>query len=77
MDLIVAPFGLLCGCIGIVIAIGGTVLCIWMLINCLADEPPQQNDKLVWAIVILLTHALGGLIYLFVRRPERIPRYGR
>jgi hypothetical protein len=61
----------------LVIGVGGTALWIWMLIDCATKEPDQGNDKLVWVLIIALTGAIGALIYLLARRPERIRRYGR
>ncbi|MFA6240768.1 MAG: PLD nuclease N-terminal domain-containing protein [Candidatus Hydrogenedentales bacterium] len=57
--------------------VAGTVLWIWMLIDCAVNEPSTGNDKIVWILVIVLTHGLGALIYLLVRRPARMARYGR
>jgi len=59
------------------IGIGGTVLWIWMLIDCATNEPSEGSDKVVWILVIVFTHALGALIYLLARRPERKRLYGR
>ena len=55
----------------------GTVLWIWMLIDCATKEPSTGNDKSVWSLVIALTHWIGALIYLLVRRPQRIAQTGR
>jgi len=55
----------------------GTVLWIWMLIDCAMNEPSEGSDKIVWILVILFTHGLGALIYLLARRPERKRLYGR
>ena len=60
----------------LVIGLGGTVLWIWMLIDCVTKEPSEGNDKIIWVLIILLTHWIGGLIYLFVRRPKRIATLG-
>ncbi len=57
--------------------VAGTVLWIWMLIDCAVNEPSTGNDKIVWILVIVFTHGLGALIYLLVRRPARMARYGR
>jgi sterol desaturase/sphingolipid hydroxylase (fatty acid hydroxylase superfamily) len=54
-----------------------TALWIWMLIDCAMNEPAEGNDKVVWIVVIALTHVLGALIYLVVRRPQRRAQYGR
>lgn len=59
------------------ITILGTIFWIWMLIDCLTKEPSEGNDKIIWVIVILLTHWIGAAIYYFVRRPERIKRHGQ
>jgi hypothetical protein len=59
------------------LAAAGTVLWIWMLIDCALNEPSEGSDKIVWILVILFTHGIGGLIYLLVRRPERIRLYGK
>ncbi len=54
-----------------VLGIGGTILWIWMLIDCAMNEPSEGNDKIVWILVILFTHWIGALIYLLARRPRR------
>jgi len=66
-------FWLVVFCIGI----GGTILWIWMLIDCAMNEPSTGNEKLVWILVILFMHGLGALIYLLARRPARMAQYGR
>lgn len=58
------------------IGILGTVFWIWMLIDCATKESSQGNDKVVWILVIALTHVLGAAIYFFVRRPARIRETG-
>ena len=59
------------------IGIGGTVLWVWMLVDCATKEPSEGNDKIVWILVIVFTHFIGALIYLLARRPKRIQLYGR
>lgn len=49
----------------------GFVFWIWMLVDCLKYESSVGNEKLVWALVIVLTNWIGALIYFFVRRAER------
>ena len=63
----------------LILAMGvvGTIFWIWMLIDCATKEPSTGNDKIVWVIVIALTHWIGALIYLLVRRPQRIAETGR
>jgi len=62
--------GLLCFLPFLIIGVLGTVFWLWMLIDCLVNEP-SGNEKILWAIVILLTHLLGALLYYFIRRPQR------
>ena len=60
----------------VVLGMGGTILWVWMLIDCATREPSDGNDKIIWMLVILFTHLLGALIYYFVRRSQRILLYG-
>jgi hypothetical protein len=32
---------------------------VWMLIDCLMNEPSEGNDKLIWVMVILFANGLG------------------
>ena len=59
------------------IGILGTIFWIWMLIDCATKEPSEGNDKIIWVIVIVLTHLLGAVLYYFIRRPTRIAQTGR
>ena len=61
----------------LVACIGGFILWIWMLIDCATKEPSEGNDKLVWILIIALTGLIGALLYLIVRRPQRISQYGQ
>lgn len=61
----------------VVIGIGGTILWIWMIADCATKEPSEGNEKLVWILIIVLTHWIGALIYLWVRRPKRIQQLGK
>jgi hypothetical protein len=53
------------------IVVGVTVLWIWTLIDCIKNEPTEGNERIVWVVVIAVTHLIGALIYLIVRRPQR------
>ena len=64
-------------CIIPFIALAAIAFWIWMLIDCAMNEPSEDNDKIVWMLVIILTSGLGALIYFILRRPERIRRFGR
>lgn len=53
------------------LVVPGTGFWIWMLIDCATKEPDTGNTKVVWILIIVLTHLIGAAIYYFVRRPER------
>ena len=55
----------------------GFAFWIWMIVDCATKEPSEGNDKLIWILIIVLGHFIGALIYYFVRRPQRLARYGR
>ena len=64
-------FGLLMGLA--LLAIG---FWIWMLVECATKESSVGNDKLIWVLIIILTHLLGALLYCFIRRPRRKAELG-
>lgn len=49
----------------------GTVFWIWMLIDCAKNERSGE-DRVVWIIIIAVTHLVGAAIYFFVRRQPRV-----
>lgn len=55
----------------------GTAFWIWMLIDCATKEPDVGNNKVIWILIIVLTHWIGAAIYYFVRRPQRRTEIGR
>jgi hypothetical protein len=59
------------------IGLAGLVLWIWMLIEVLTRETDEGNNRLIWTLVIVFTHWIGALIYLLVRRQERIRKLGK
>ena len=60
----------------LVVMLLGTAFWIWMLVDCATKEPSQGNEKLIWVLIIVLTHWIGAAIYYFVRRPTRIAEVG-
>jgi hypothetical protein len=68
---------LLFGLVFLTVAVLSTVFWIWMLIDCATKEPSTGNDKIVWIVILALTHWIGAAIYFFVRRPQRIAEMGR
>jgi len=63
--------------VGGTIGLAGLGLWIWMLVEVLTRETDEGNNRLIWALVIVFTHWIGALIYLLVRRQERIRKLGR
>ncbi|MCP4711380.1 MAG: PLDc_N domain-containing protein [Planctomycetes bacterium] len=63
--------------VGLFFGCGGTILWIWMLVDCAKNESSEGNDKVVWILVIVFTHWIGALIYLIVRRPARKAKFGK
>jgi len=66
----------------VIVLVGGLSLVlmafwIWMLIDCAVNEPSEGSDKIVWILVIVLTHWIGALIYFFARRPKRKALLGK
>ena len=58
------------------IGLGGLILWIWTLIDCITNESDQGNDRIVWVVVIAVAQLIGAMIYLVVRRPKRIAILG-
>ena len=61
---------------GLLCSIVGFALWIWMLVDCIKNEPSEGNDKLIWILVIVLVGWIGALVYLLIRRPQRIEAEG-
>jgi hypothetical protein len=60
-----------------VIGIGGTVVWVWALIDCVTKESDEGNNRLIWVLIIVFTHLIGAIIYFVVRRPQRLKEVGR
>ncbi len=56
----------------VIFSLAALAFWIWMLVDCLQNEPPEGNEKIIWTLVIVLTNWIGALIYYFVRRPQRM-----
>lgn len=72
MEILLAPLVLF----GIALAVLPMIFWIWMLVECLSKEPSEGNDKLIWVLVIFFGSIFGAILYYFIRRPERIDKYG-
>jgi len=62
---------------GGIFGLAAFALWIWMLVEVLTRETDEGSSRLIWALVIVFAHWLGALIYLLVRRPERIRKLGK
>jgi hypothetical protein len=54
-----------------------SIFWIWVLIDCLAKEPSEGNDKVAWTLLIVFVPIIGAGLYYFIRRPERVKAAGR
>jgi prolipoprotein diacylglyceryltransferase len=73
MEIIIVLFWLVAMGIGLL----GTVFWIWMIIEVATKEPENGNDKIVWILVVVLAGVIGAAVYYFVRRPERMKKFGK
>lgn len=56
------------GLISYLLVIAGCVFWFWMLVDCLTS---QQEDKLVWFLVIFFLNLLGAILYYWLARKKR------
>lgn len=68
--LMLYPFELAIFGVTSVIGVLTTVFWIWMLVDC-ATQEANKEERVIWVVVIALTHFIGALIYFFVRRSKR------
>ncbi len=50
--------------------LGGMAFWLWMIIDCVTKET-DQNQKIVWIIILAVIGFIGAPLYLFIRK---IPR---
>lgn len=48
----------------------GLALFIWALIDVIKREFPNQNDKILWIVLILVLGGIGPLLYLLIGRKK-------
>jgi hypothetical protein len=41
---------------------------VWALVDAIKNPRLSDNERILWVVVILMTHCLGALIYVFVGR---------
>ena len=54
-----------------VLMIAGTAFWIWMIVDCVQNEPKTGNDKVVWLLLLIFTHSVWALFYFFATRGPR------
>lgn len=54
----------------VAIFLAGFIFWIWTIIDCARREFPQENDKLLWILIIVLLGVLGSIIYVIVGRKK-------
>ena len=61
-------------CVLLLISLVIFVLWLWMLIDCLKHEDfPNENDKVLWAIIMLLGGWIGALLYYILVKRKMDP----
>lgn len=48
----------------------GFVIWLWALIDVIRRQFPNQNDKTLWLIVVILLYWIGGIVYLIAGRKK-------
>jgi len=64
-------------CFAILLGLASLVLWVWALIDCLKrDDYKAENEKLLWALVIIFAGIIGAVIYYFLvkMKKEKIPK---
>ena len=64
------------GILGILLMIAIPILVsvfwVWMIVDCAARNFKNKGDKVVWILIIILTHVVGAFIYyLVIKRKEK------
>jgi hypothetical protein len=50
---------------------------VWALVDVLTKETDDNNQRLIWGLVVGFTYVVGAIIYVAVRRSERLKTLGR
>jgi len=58
--------------------IGCMALWIWMLVDCVRRQFPDDNTRLMWVLIVVLAGWVGAVIYYFIGRKQGyIPEPGQ
>ena len=58
-------------CFMIALSLLGLVFMIWAVVDCAKNETDENNNRLIWILIILLLGWIGALVYYFVRVQKR------
>ena len=54
------------GIFGIIFWTVSSIFWIWVLTDCLESKFKDNNEKLMWVLVIIFLHVLGALLYYLI-----------
>ncbi|KKQ73174.1 MAG: hypothetical protein US94_C0036G0006 [Berkelbacteria bacterium GW2011_GWB1_38_5] len=54
----------------VIFAFGGLALFLWALIDVIRRQFPNQNDKILWIVLIILISWIGPILYLIIGRKK-------
>lgn len=58
----------------LLLIIAGTAFWLWALVDVVRrpESSYRRGSRLVWALVIALTHSIGALVYVIAGRPREV-----
>ena len=62
--------GGICVFISVLLSLVAVVFWVWALIDAIKNPRLNDNERLIWIIVIVLTNWIGALIYLIVGKKK-------
>jgi len=57
----------------VILAIAAFGIWIWALVDAIQNPALDGTMRLVWILVIVLTHFIGAIVYLAIGRSRRTP----
>ena len=57
-------------CVMLPLSLACLAFWVWMIIDCVRNKSLTDNERIVWTLVIVFTHAIGALIYLLAGRKK-------
>jgi hypothetical protein len=67
----VSAFGTAFSCILGLIVLACTIFWIFMVVDVVKNESRENDERVVWLLIVISFQFIGALIYFFVRRPAR------